>query len=110
MGKIHSSRVLWISPTRPVWGRRPDTGHVDLVIAPCRQLCDWQPSPAAADDQRLLACTGCGSQWTAAERWTPRQADGSEPPAVRAELSRVEVSRAELSRTELSRTELDRRG
>jgi hypothetical protein len=70
-----------------------DTGAVSLVIAPCRQLCDWQPEPTAAGGAgrppRLLACTGCGSQWTPTERWTPRQADGSEPPAVRAELDRL---------------------
>lgn len=56
-----------------------------LTVSPCRVLCDWAPSdlPATAGT-RLFACSGCGSQWTPAERWTPRQADGSVPGAVRA--------------------------
>lgn len=63
---------------------------MSLVIAACRDLCDWRPSRATRGDRRLFACTGCGSQWTRRELWAPRQADGSVPAGVREELSRHE--------------------
>ena len=47
-----------------------------LAISPCRSLCDWAPAG------ELFACGGCGSQWEPSQGWTPRQADGTVPPAV----------------------------
>ena len=57
-----------------------------LAVRPCRQLCDWGPTPRRHDGLPLFACTGCGSQWVRTEPWSPRQADGSWPPGVREEL------------------------
>ena len=57
-----------------------------LRVSPCLTLCDWGPTRASLDGQRLFACTGCGSQWVRTEPWTPRQADGAVPPGVREEL------------------------
>lgn len=68
--------------------RARQTVRMSLVIAPCRQLCEWSPTRATRPAGRLYACTGCGSQWLPGEPWTPRQADGSWPPGLRAELRR----------------------
>ena len=59
---------------------------MDLVVAPCRQLCDWARTPAERGGRPLFACRGCGSQWVRGQGWTPAQADGSVPPAVLSEL------------------------
>ncbi len=56
-----------------------------LAISPCLTLCDWRSTDQTYDELPLLACTGCGSQWVRTEPWTPRNADGAVPPAVRAE-------------------------
>ena len=53
-----------------------------LIIAPCRTLCAWSADPTAGE--RLFSCAGCGSQWEPSQAWTPRQADGTVPAAVRA--------------------------
>ncbi len=58
-----------------------------LRISPCRTLCDWGPTRAERAGEPLFACTGCGSQWVPSEPWTPRQADGAVPDAVRAALT-----------------------
>ena len=50
-----------------------------LAVSPCRTLCSWSGVRPG-----LLQCAGCGSQWAPTERWTPRQADGTVPDAVRA--------------------------
>ena len=55
-----------------------------LAVSPCRTLCDWTRADAAG----LFRCGGCGSEWVATERWTPRQADGTVPAAVLEELQR----------------------
>ncbi len=60
---------------------RRQTVPVDLRTSPCRTLCDWS---APRDRDGLFSCAGCGSQWEPGQRWTPRQADGTVPPAVRA--------------------------
>lgn len=70
-------------------GREADRFHVNetrgvLVVAPCRQLCDWARVPPSYDDAVLLACNGCGSQWEPGQAWTPSQADGTVPEAVSA--------------------------
>lgn len=58
------------------------------MIAPCRSVCDWARTKSTTPDGRaVLACRGCGSQWVRGEPWTPAQADGSIPVAVRKELS-----------------------
>ncbi len=64
-----------------------------VIVSPCQQLCDWAPVTAEASQaayplEPLFACAGCGSQWVRSERWTPRQADGTVPDAVRAERQR----------------------
>lgn len=54
-----------------------------LAVSLCRALCDW-----SAVAPELLQCGGCGSQWAPSQGWSPRQADGTVPPAVRdAQLS-----------------------
>jgi hypothetical protein len=57
-----------------------------LVIAPCRSACDWAATGSRHEGSPLFACAGCGSEWTAAEPWAPRQADGTWPPGVREAL------------------------
>ena len=59
-----------------------------LAVAPCRNLCDWSRSASPYPDRALFACAGCGSQWVRTEGWTPRQHDGTVPPAVLEELRR----------------------
>ncbi|UZJ25710.1 hypothetical protein RHODO2019_04455 [Rhodococcus antarcticus] len=54
---------------------------VDLVVNPCRSLCSWRRSRAGGE---LFACAGCGSQWEPGQGWTPVDADGVVPDAVRA--------------------------
>jgi hypothetical protein len=56
-----------------------------LAAHPCQAECDWAQAGWAAAGRRLFRCAGCGSEWTAAELWTPAQADGTVPPAVAAE-------------------------
>jgi hypothetical protein len=56
-----------------------------LAAHPCQAKCDWTQTGRAAGGRRLFRCAGCGSEWTAAELWTPAQADGTVPPAVAAE-------------------------
>lgn len=58
----------------------PQTRGV-LAISPCRSLCAWSRT-----DGQLFRCAGCGSEWLPTERWTPREADGTVPTAVRALL------------------------
>lgn len=59
---------------------------MELTSNPCKDLCDWQPTATMRDGKPLIECNGCGSQWVRGEAWTPRQHDGSCPPAVQAEL------------------------
>lgn len=75
--------------THTLQGRSVLVPHSTALTAhPCRSLCDWQPSRAARRELPLWACTGCGSQWDSSQGWSPRQADGSWPPGVQAELRR----------------------
>jgi hypothetical protein len=53
----------------------------DLVVRPCLSLCRWVP--ARGRRPRLFACQGCGSQWRPGLAWTPVDADGTVPEAVR---------------------------
>jgi ribosomal protein L37AE/L43A len=52
-----------------------------LAVNPCRSLCQWVATRRAP--HALFACQGCGSQWRPGEAWTPVDADGTVPPAVR---------------------------
>ena len=73
---------------------------MSLVISPCLALCAWQdaaPAPQTLEDLPLLTCQGCGSQWIRSEPWTPRDADGSVPPAVRREREVRSVGAAEVA-------------
>lgn len=54
--------------------------NVDLVVNPCRSQCRWLRSRAGA---QLFTCRGCGSQWQPGQGWTPMNADGHVPTAVR---------------------------
>ena len=56
-----------------------------LAVHPCQAECDWARTGRVDGGRRLFRCAGCGSEWTAAELWTPAQADGTVPPAVAAE-------------------------
>ncbi len=58
-----------------------------LKQAPCQSTCDWTPTGDAVNDDLVFACVGCGSEWTRAQGWTPRNLDGSIAQAVQAELS-----------------------
>jgi len=62
-------------------------GVVPLLVFPCRQRCDWT-AVEQRPHGRLFACNGCGSQWERGQGWTPRQADGTQPPGIAAELRR----------------------
>ena len=59
---------------------------MDLVSKPCKELCNWAETPTPRDGKKLFECSGCGSQWMRGEPWTPRQHDGTTPPAVQAEI------------------------
>ena len=58
-----------------------------LAAHPCQAECDWSATGRTDAGGRLFRCAGCGSEWTAAQPWTPAQADGTVPPAVTAELT-----------------------
>lgn len=57
-----------------------------LVSQPCRSLCWWAETDGQHNGLPLFACAGCGTQWVRSQGWAPRQADGSWPDGVRAEL------------------------
>jgi ribosomal protein L37AE/L43A len=63
----------------------------ELAVHPCRSLCSWVPTRRAP--RELFACQGCGSQWQPGEAWTPVDADGRVPPAVRRAAERVTSGR-----------------
>ena len=71
-------------------GRRPQppAQRPALAAHPCQAKCDWAAA-GRAGGRPLFRCAGCGSEWTAAELWTPAQADGTVPPAVAAERERA---------------------
>lgn len=61
----------------------------DLAVHPCRALCHWRGTPAVRADERVFACSGCGSQWVRSMAWTPIDDDGSIHPQMRAERDRA---------------------
>ena len=57
---------------------------------PCQSVCLWRATGEVwADgrhrDLRVFACTGCGSEWVRTEQWTPIDAHGAVPEAIRLE-------------------------
>jgi hypothetical protein len=64
-----------------------------LTSRPCRTLCSWAPTETSYDGEPLFRCGGCSSEWVPSQAWTPRQADGSLHPQVRAERQRGERGR-----------------
>ena len=63
----------------------------ELVAHPCRSLCRWVLTRQAP--RELFACQGCGSQWRPGEAWTPIDADGQVPAAVRLARERLTTAR-----------------
>ncbi len=61
-----------------------------LAVQACRSLCRWVATRSSRD---LFACQGCGSQWRPGEAWTPVDADGNVPVAVRRARDRVTSAR-----------------
>ena len=68
-------------------GEAAGDGPGELAVHSCRSLCSWVPTRRAP--RELFACQGCGSQWQPGEPWTPVDADGHVPPAVRRAAARV---------------------
>ncbi len=64
-----------------LWQPGPVVAPEPLAVNACRSLCRWVPTRRAPDE--LFACQGCGSQWRPGEPWTPVDADGRVPDAVR---------------------------
>ena len=58
-----------------------------LRVSPCQRLCRWQRSVSPDEPWEtptdLFACLSCGSEWTPDQAWTPADADGTVPDAVR---------------------------
>ncbi len=74
---------------RVVWQPgRMDPSPGELAVHACRSLCRWVRTRRA-----LFACQGCGSQWQPGQAWTPVDADGTVPPAVRRARERVTSAR-----------------
>ncbi len=63
----------------------------ELAAHPCRSLCRWVLTRQAP--RELFACQGCGSQWRPGEAWTPIDADGQVPAAVRRARERLTTAR-----------------
>ncbi len=61
-----------------------------LAVQACRSLCRWVATRSSRD---LFACQGCGSQWRPGEAWTPIDADGTVPVAVRRARERITSDR-----------------
>jgi hypothetical protein len=53
-----------------------------LRISGCRALCGWTDTGRLLDEERLFACTGCGSEWVVSEPWTPIDWTGEVPAPV----------------------------
>ena len=54
-----------------------------LETQPCRDRCDWQPTDEHDGRRQVFECQGCHSEWTSTQAWTPANADGVVPRAVR---------------------------
>ena len=56
-----------------------------LKMSDCQGKCDWLPTEDQIDGHTVFQCGACTSEWTKAQSWTPRNADGEIPTAVVAE-------------------------
>lgn len=54
----------------------------ELVANPCQGRCVWEATDEEISDRQVFVCTGCRSEWTAAQAWTPRNWDGEISPQV----------------------------
>ena len=59
-----------------------------LAQNPCRARCAWLPQPRSRSALPVFHCSGCGSQWSRTQSWTPMDADGTVSAEVRAEAAR----------------------
>ncbi len=59
-----------------------------LIHHPCQSRCSWHPTGEFRDALPLFGCSGCGSQWTPEQRWTPVNVDGKISPEVEAAKQR----------------------
>ncbi|MGD8215296.1 hypothetical protein [Aestuariimicrobium sp. Y1814] len=56
----------------------------ELASNPCQTKCNWSARDEFIDGLRVFACSGCHSEWTAAEPWAPANVDGVQPTDVMA--------------------------
>lgn len=54
----------------------------ELIARECQGRCAWEATDEEVYERGLFRCTGCGSEWTSAKAWTPRNWDGTIPPEV----------------------------
>lgn len=54
----------------------------ELKAGDCKGLCAWSGQDDEIDGLQVFACASCGQEWTSAEAWTPRNADGERDPGV----------------------------
>jgi hypothetical protein len=65
------------------------SGSAPPVANPCLRQCAWRrdPSDDGSPGPARFTCAGCASQWWPGLGWTPAQADGQVPAAVRRALA-----------------------
>lgn len=56
----------------------------DLAQHDCKGTCNWGPTDERIDDLQVFECASCHSEWTPAQAWTPRNAEGELSPEVAA--------------------------
>ena len=54
----------------------------ELATYPCQARCQWHTTGEVLGERALFRCSGCLSEWTVDEQWTPINADGNLPKAV----------------------------
>lgn len=54
----------------------------ELKSGDCKGVCDWGGIDDQIDGLQVFACAACGSEWTSAQSWTPRNEDGELDPGV----------------------------
>lgn len=53
-----------------------------LITNDCQGKCDWLPTDDQIEGRPVFECVACRSEWTTAQSWTPRNADGDVSDAV----------------------------
>lgn len=48
----------------------------ELKSGDCKGACAWGGVDDQIDGLQVFACRTCGTEWTAAQTWTPRNEDG----------------------------------